>query len=442
MRASSRGPELKPRWLLAITVVALCGLAAEPIGQTARSVGVAMVEPEGEARSYWTRWRGPSGQGIVTGSGYPDVWSPTENILWKSAVPGRGHSSPIVWRNQIFLTTGYPGGRVSVLAYERSTGRRLWETFAPDSTPERLHDKNSLASPTPSTDGQRVYASFGNKGLLALDLNGKVVWHRALGSVDTYHGTAGSPLLSQARLILYQDHAGRSQGGAFVAAFDTASGKTLWRTQRSASVGWGTPIAIRAGDHDEIVVSGQRRVAAYDPASGAELWSSSGNTFEVIPTPVAGHGLVFCSSGRAGPTLAIRPGGRGDVTDTHVEWSSPRGSPFVPSPLLYGEYLYIVNDMAAIATSFEATTGKLIWQGRLGVAKREGFSASPVGVDGKVFFTNDDGETFVLRAGPEFDLIRVNSLGARVLASPALVDGRWYFRTESELVAIGRPSRP
>ena len=158
----------------------------------------------------------------------------------------------------------------------------------------------------------------------------------------------------------------------------------------------------------------------------------------MIPTPVVGHGLVFCTSGRAGPTLAIRPGGSGDVTATHIAWQSPRGSPFVPSPLLYGDYLYTLNDMASIATSFEAATGKTVWQGRLGVATREGFSASPVGVDGKVFFTNDDGETFVVRAGPTFDLLHVNRLNARVLASPALVDGRWYFRTEGELLAIGR----
>jgi outer membrane protein assembly factor BamB len=148
--------------------------------------------------------------------------------------------------------------------------------------------------------------------------------------------------------------------------------------------------------------------------------------------------MVYCSSGRAGPTLAIRPGGRGDVTETHLVWQSPRGSPFVPSPLLYGDLLYLVNDMASIATCLDAKTGETVWQGRLGVARKEGFSASPVGVDGKVFFTNDDGETFVLKAGREFSLLHVNRLNASVLASPALVDGRWYFRTDRELIAIGK----
>jgi len=159
--------------------------------------------------------------------------------------------------------------------------------------------------------------------------------------------------------------------------------------------------------------------------------------YEVIPTPVVGHGMVFCSSGRAGPTLAIKPGGSGDVTRTHLAWSTERGSPFVPSPLVYRNQLYMVNDMASIVTSFDAATGKSLWQGRLGVAQREGFSASPVAVDGKVFFTNDEGDTFVLRAGPSFDLLHVNTLNERVLASPALVDGRWYFRTDRTLYAIG-----
>jgi outer membrane protein assembly factor BamB len=273
-----------------------------------------MVTPDGEATGYWPRWRGPSGQGLAMDSGYVDTWSDKQNVLWRTEVPGRGHSSPIVWGDRIFLTTGYSDGRVSVLSYNRADGKRLWETVGPDRTSEGNHPKNSSASPTPSTDGTRVYASFGNKGVLAVDFTGKLLWHRSLGTFDNYHGTAGSPLLYKGRLIVFQDHAGGTQGGAFIAALDTATGKTLWRTDRRGSVGWGTPIALRAFDHDEIIVSSQQRVQAYDPASGKELWSCQGNTFEVIPTPVVGHGMVFCSSGRAGPTLAIRPGGKGDVT--------------------------------------------------------------------------------------------------------------------------------
>ena len=418
-----------------VVAAALALLLSPPARLTGQQPAVRMIADEGEGAKYWPRWRGPSGQGVASGTSYPDTWSPTSGILWKAAVPGAGNSSPIVWGDRILVTTAYDGGRrLSVLAFRRSDGVRLWETFAPQGRVDgAAHYKNGHASATPATDGERVYVSFGTRGLMALDLNGKIVWQRDLGPMDAYHGTAGSPLLYKNRIILYQDQ----YSNAFIAAFDTRTGQEVWRTRRGASVGWGTPIAVRVGDRDEIIVNGQRSVYAYDPDRGQELWRCSGTTYEVIPTPVVGYGMVFCASGRAGPTLAIKPGGRGDVTATHVAWTSPRGSPFVPSPILYGEYLYMVNDMASIVTCLDAVTGRMMWQGRLGVAQREGFSASPVAVDGKVFFTNDEGETFVLRAGPKFELLHVNRIGERTLASPALVDGRWYFRTESQLVAIG-----
>ena len=274
-----------------------------------------MVGDSGEGAKYWPRWRGPSGQGVVSGTGYPDSWSGTENVKWKVPVPGSGNSSPIVWGDRIFVTTAYEGGRrLSVVAYRRTDGMKMWETFAPEGrTPYGNHYKNGFASATPATDGQRVYASFGPRGLMALDMNGKQVWHRDLGPMEAYHGTAGSPLLYKDRLILYQDQSRNS----FISAFDTRTGKTLWSTPREANVGWGTPIAVRVVDHDEIIVNGQLRVLAYNPDTGAELWSCGGSTYEVIPTPVVGYGMVFCSSGRAGPTLAIRPGGKGDVTRSH-----------------------------------------------------------------------------------------------------------------------------
>lgn len=405
--------------------------------QSAPDVPVAMIEPAGEAQKYWPRWRGPSGQGHVRGTGYVDRWSDTENVIWKVPVPGSGNSSPIVWRDRIFMATSYDdGARKAIVAFSRRDGKLLWEAFAPDAAAERPNVKNGHASGTPVTDGQRVYAYLGNHGLLAVDFNGKQVWHRTLGTFRASHGTAGSPLLYKDRVILYQDQKGGD--GSFVAAFDAATGEQIWRTPRTAQVGWGTPIAIRAGDRDEIIVSSMRRVTAYDPDTGRELWSAGGNLFEVIPTPVVGEGLVFCSSGRAGPTLAIRPGGAGDVTDTHVVWKAAKGSPFIPSTLLHDGVLYMVNDMVSVATAYDAKSGEVLWQGRLGEAARESFSASPVVVDDKVYFTNDMGETFVLAAGPEFKLLHVNRLNARTLASPALVDGVWYWRTDGELLAIGR----
>ena len=410
-------------------------LAFSPLSIRGQQPDVRMVAVEGDGAKYWPVWRGPSGQGLASGTGYPDAWSATENVAWKKPVPGRGNSSPIVWGDRIFLTTAYENGRrVSVIAFRRSDGTQLWEAFAPDGRTGRAHQKNGHASATPATDGSLVYASFGSRGLAAFDFNGKVVWHQDLGDVDNYHGAAGSPLLYKNRVILYQDF----DSGSFVAAFDAKTGKQVWRTPRKANVGWGTPVAVRVGTRDEIVVSSQASVTAYDPDTGRELWVCDGNSFEVIPTPVVGHGLIFASSGRVGPTLAIRPGGRGNVTSTHLVWTSPKGSPFVPSPIVYGDQLFTVNDMASIVTSFEAATGKVLWQGRLGVAQREGFSASPVAVDGKIFFTNDQGDTFVLRGGPTFELLRTNRIGETTLASPALVDGRWYIRTDRSLFAIGR----
>jgi outer membrane protein assembly factor BamB len=262
------------------------------------------------------------------------------------------------------------------------------------------------------------------------------VWHRALGQLRNYHGSAGSPVLYKDRIFLYQDHDGSENLNSFVAAFDAKTGKTLWWTDRVETVGWGTPIVIRAGDRDELIVSSQRHVYAYNPDTGQELWKVRGMTREVIPTPVVGHGFVFCSSGRAGPTFAIRPGGEGDVTESHVAWSSPRGSPFVPSGIIHGDLLYLVNDMQSILTVFEAKSGTPVYQDRLGPPRREGFSSSPVAVGNTLFFTNDDGETFVVEAGRTFTLQRINRLNARVLASPALVDGIWYWRTDRELLAI------
>ena len=409
--------------------------AAHPMPTAAE---VQMIPVEGEAERHWSRWRGPSGQGLVSGSGYVDTWSDTDNVLWKVAVPGRGNSSPIVWGDQIFLTTATDGGaRVALLAFDRTDGRQLWEAVPARTSAERVHEKNGHASGTAATDGERVYSYLGNHGLIATDMQGEIVWHREFGQIHASHGTAGSVLLYGDRVIFYQDMQRGAQVGSFIAALDARTGGTVWWTDRKEDTGWGTPIAIRVDGHDEIVVSSQYMVYGYSASTGEELWNAGGNMFEVIPTPVVGHGLVFSSSGRAGPTLAIRPGGRGDVTDTHVAWSSPKGSPFVPSTLVYGENLYMINDMASVLTVYRAASGEVLYQGRLGRAQRESFSASPVVVDGKVFLTNDGGKTFVIAAGDEFKLLQVNDIGERTLASPALVDGRWYVRTEGHLLALG-----
>lgn len=419
-----------------LALLTIAGAVALHAAQPDESV--RLIPVEGEAAKYWSRWRGPSGQGHVTGTNYTDTWSATENVKWRTKVPGDGHSSPIVWGDRIFLTTATnEGATMSMLAFNRTTGAQVWQTVVPSTTGvEHVYWKNTRASATPVTDGTLIYASFGTHGLVAFDFSGKIAWHNRIGQLANNHGSAGSPVLHKDRIFLYQDHAGSQDIGSYVAAFDAKTGKTIWWKNRVETVGWGTPIVISTGERDELIVSSQRKVYAYSPETGEELWTVRGNLFEVIPTPVVGHGFVFCSSGRAGPTFAIRPGGKGDVTTTHVAWTSPRGSPFVPSAMVHGDYLYLINDIQSILTVFNAKSGELAYQGRLGREVKEGFSSSPVAVGNKLFFTNDDGQTFVVEAGPVFKLLRTNEMGARVIASPALVDGVWYWRTDRELLAI------
>jgi outer membrane protein assembly factor BamB len=398
---------------------------------------VRMIPADGDGMKYWPRWRGQTGQGIAADGPYPDTWSDTENVLWKVPVPGKGNSSPIIWGKQLFLTSAYDNGkRRSILCFDRTDGAKLWEAFVPEGKPEGAYGKNGWASGTPTTDGERVYAYFGNQGLFCVDMQGKQQWHVTFGNASPLHGMACSPLLYKDRVILFQE-GGNPTG--FIIALDKKTGKQIWKTPRKETVSWGSPVAIRVNNKDQIIVSSSMNVYAYDADDGKVVWTCGGNLLEVIPTPVVGHDLLFCCSGRAGPTLAINPlDAAGDITRSQVAWKAIKGSPFIPSPLLYGDYLYMVNDMVSVITCYEAKTGKLAWQERCGEPVSEGFTSSPIGVNNKVFFTNDKGETFVMAHGPEYKLLGVNRMKARVLATPALLDGRWYWRTDSHLICIGK----
>ncbi len=402
----------------------------------AQEAKVRIVPPDGDGAKYWSRWRGPSGQGLVETGDYVDRWSDKDNVLWKVKTTGAGNSSPIIWGDRLFLTTAYDkGARRSILCFDRENGALRWEAFVPAGPPERAYGKNGWATSTVSTDGERVYAYFGALGILCVDFNGKQLWHNPLGDMSTLHGSAGSPLLHKDHLVLYQE---MFKPASYVAAFDKRTGKEVWKTPRSSNVGWGSPLAITVDGKDQIVVSSQNRVIAYDPANGREIWSCTGNTDEVIPSPVVGLDLLICCSGRRGPTIAIRPNqAAGDITKSHVAWKVAKESPFVCSPLLYGERLFTVNDMKSIVQCFDAKTGKELWQQQCGQELREGFSAATVGVNGKIFFTNDLGETYVVKNSPAAELLHVNKLNEKTLASPALVDNRWYLRSEKHLWCIG-----
>lgn len=401
----------------------------------AQEATVRIVPPDGEGGKYWPRWRGPSGQGLVADGAYADTWSPTENVLWKVKVPGQGNSSPIIWKDRLFLTAAENQGQTRlVLCFDRKDGNLLWQCPVPKHLVEGAQGKNGWASGTPTTDGERVYAYFGTGGLFACDFEGKQAWHLPFPKMDALHGMACSPLLLRDKVIIFQEH----NPGGFIAAYDKRTGKEIWRTPRKETVSWGSPIAITVDGKEQIIVSSSMRVYAYDPEDGKEIWRCDGNLFEVIPTPAVGHDMLFCCSGRSGPTLAIRPSGaQGDITKKHVAWKTIKGAPFVPSPLLYGDRLYTVNDMASVVSCFDAKTGKSLWQERCGEPVSEGFSASPIGVNGKVFVTNDQGETFVLANSAEANLLHVNRLGEKTLASPALLDGKWYIRTQKHLWCIG-----
>ena len=376
-----------------------------------------MVEVTGEGAKFWPRWRGPSGQGFVAPGSYTNRWSPKEKIKWRAEVPGTGNSSPIVWGDRIYLTTAQNNGaKLSLLAFNRADGRRVWEAVVPQ---EGVESRPSEERPRLGDAGHRRPDDLRivrppRPGRLRH--GGKIVWHRRFGAIDNYHGPAGSPVLYKDRVFLYQDHSGSAAQRAFVAAFDAQTGKTLWETPRIGNRRLGNAgrhhhrhtrragrqqsaprRRLRSGDR-EGAVDGPRHDLRGDPDSCRRRGSA-------------------CSPRQGAPArrFAIRPGGSGDVTRTHVAWSTQRGSPFVPSGLLHDGLLYLINDMQSILTVQEAKTGTLVYQGRLGVAQREGFSASPVVVNGELFFTNDDGETFVVKAGREFKLLHTASLGERTL---------------------------
>jgi outer membrane protein assembly factor BamB len=394
---------------------------------------IAMRALTGEAARYWPRWRGPSGQGnVADGYEYPESWSEYENILWKVEVPGYDAASPIVWGDRIFVSTTHRNGQRSLLCYRRSDGQRLWQTFAPDVKVRSTQRKSSSAISTPTTDGKRVYVFFGSHGLAAYDFDGKQLWHQPLGGFD--HATS-SPLLYDDKVIVVQVDPTRR--GSYIAALKAETGSARWTTYIGGKYACGTPVAIEVEGQDQIVVSSYRQAVALNPGSGKMVWKLRGNANQAIPTPVVGYGLVFLTSGRAGPTIAGFPTGQGNVTDTLVAWRVEQWAPYIPSPLFYDGYLYVLNDSVSVLTCFDAADGRIAWQDRLGPERRGGFVSSPVEVNGKLFYTDITGKTFVVASGPEFKLLGTNDLREAVRASPALVEGVWYFRTDRNLVAVG-----
>jgi outer membrane protein assembly factor BamB len=416
------------------------------------------------AGTTWPQWRGPSGQGISEEKNLPAVWSATKNIKWKTPIAGRGHSSPIVWGNRVFVTTAIEGPLVpgakavkhmdgdkefihpdsvgadhkhlfKVICLNSKTGKILWEQTAFDGTPyDDRHRKGSFAASTPATDGKYVYAYFGTEGLYAYDMNGRLAWKVDLGKIGTVGmGTGTSPILYGNLIIVQCDE--ENGAASFIVGLNKKTGKEVWRTPRKIQVSWATPLLVHTAKRAELIASGNEAVIAYDPATGKELWRHKGVESNAIPSPVANNEMVFISAGfPAKVAMAITLGGTGDLVDK-VVWKHAKGTAYVPSPILYGDYLYLTTDRG-ILTCLDARTGEVKYEGgRVPIPAT--FTASPIAFDGKILMTSEDGDTFVIKAGPKHEILATNSVGEPVYASPAVADGNIFIRGERSLYCIG-----
>jgi outer membrane protein assembly factor BamB len=415
----------------------------------------------------WPQFRGGKSLGTSEEAGYPEAWSTSQNVVWKTDIPGRGWSSPIVWGDKIFLTTVisegkmenpkkglYFGGertkpspdvhRWTVYCLDFSTGKIVWEREAHKGTPHSsYHIKNSLASETPVTDGQRVYAYFGNLGLFCYDVDGKQLWSHKLGPFKTRlgWGTAASPVLYKDRIYIVNDNEEQS----FLLALDKKTGKEVWRVEREERSNWATPYIWENELRTEIVTPGTGKVRSYD-LNGKSLWEFKGMSDITIPTPFSAFNLLYIGSGyvlnSVRPVYAIKPGAAGDISlkkdetsNQYIAWYQKTASPYNPSLLVYGPCLYVLRDRG-LFSCYDAKTGKEIYPAqRLGA---DAFTSSPWAHNGKIFCQSEDGDTFVIQAGPEFKLLGKNSLNEMCMATPALVHGNLILRTESKLYRIGQ----
>ena len=421
------------------------------------------------AAENWPQWRGPAGQGVSPEKALPTEWQPDRNVLWKTPLPGSGHSSPVVWGSRIFLTAAIEGDVVpgakavehvmdgkpwvhpdsvaadrkhtlKVLALDAGTGKLVWERTAYEgAVHDARHRRSSFAAPTAATDGALVFAYFGPEGLYAYDIAGTPVWK----VVETFPtlglGTGTSPLLYGNLVIVQRDE--NNGDNSVLVAYEKKTGREVWRVRRPVQISWSTPVLVTSGGRPELVANGTELVIAYDPATGKELWRTKGVESNAIHTPLVGHGLVIVTAGYpAKKVIAIRPGPVAD--EKRVAWEYAKGTGYVLSNILYGDYLYLFADNG-IVTCLDPATGSVKYEGgRLPVPAR--FMGSPVAFAGLVALTSDEGDTFVLKAGPEHHIVGTNSVDEPVYASPAIANGRIYIRGARHLFAIGSSttSRP
>ena len=420
----------------------------------------------------WPHWRGPNGSGTSPESGLPVSWSSTDNVAWKAPLSGLGVSTPIVVRDLVVVTSqvgagvrqagNHPrlvqggdaaaageralgGSRAAsadgrtmfvVEAFHRDDGRRAWQyQFAAQGELPGVHDKHNLASPSPASDGQRVFAWFGTGQMVALDLSGKLVWQRHLGKeispFNVIWGHSSSPTVFGDSLLLLCDH----EPSSYLLALDTRTGAQRWKADRGKGrMSYSTPLVVDTPSGPEVIVNSSERVDAYDPRTGTLLWYAGGTNRFPIPMPVFHDGVIYVSRGyRSSPYMAIRPGGRGDVSKTHVMWESTTGAPYISSLVYYDGLIYMATDVGAVSV-VDAASGQRVSQQRV-----EGvFSASPVAGDGKIYFVSENGETIVMQAGRMPTVLARNDIKERSVASPAISNGQIFIRTDDHLFAIGK----
>jgi hypothetical protein len=382
--------------------------------------------------SDWPSWRGPGGIG-VSDEPVPIRWSQEENIAWEFKDPGLGHSSPIVWKNALFLNTAAGESRL-LIRLDTATGREVWKREVLRAPLEKKHQKNSFASSTPATDGERVYNSFlngENVVLTAFDLDGKEIWRVSPGEFHSIHGFSSTPVIFGDLVLLNCDQ----DAYAYLIAFDRRTGETRWKTERENRVrSYCTPTIFTVDGKPQMVLSGSKTVAAYNPLDGKRIWVCDGPTEQCVASLVYGRGLVFVTGGFPDREfLAIDPTGTGEVTKTHIRWRANRGVSYVPSPLYIDGCFYVVSD-TGVLSALDALTGEYKNQKRL----RGNFSASLLHAGGCIYSFSEEGEVFVLRARPELETVSEIQMDDPIYATPAVSEGRMYLRTWKKLYAIGK----
>jgi len=407
---------------------------------TKAMAGLALVLTAGSVGAEnWPCWRGPRLDGTSIEKGIARNWSSTSNVVWKTELPGIGHASPIVWNDRIFTVTAVPEERARLLlSLDRRSGKILWQKVVLTSVMEKKHSLNSHASSTPATDGELVYVAFLDKSemlVAAYDFEGNQRWLVRPGPFSSMHGFCSSPILYKDLVIVNGDH----DGDSYIIALNRKDGSTAWKTPRENHTrSYCVPLIRDLAGRTQMVLSGDKCVASYDPANGKLHWIIDGPTEQFVASIVYNEkaDLLFMTGGFPDHhILAIKPDGQGNVTKSKIVWRTNRGVSYVPSPISVGDWFFVVSD-GGVAHCFEAKTGKLLWQERMGE-----HHASLVASEGNVYFLNDKGEMNVVKAGPKFELLSKNDLGEKTFASPAISQGQLFLRGDAHLFCIGARDR-